>query len=62
MAKRRDSYFDPDAPPWARYNGESYVFSFSGTAKQKWESEKLLAELLAGRHKRKKHRRSSSKR
>lgn len=53
MVKKKDSYFDPDAPAWARYNGESYTSSFSGTARQKREHEKALAEFFAGRHKRK---------
>ena len=32
--------FDSEnVPAWARYNGETYIAGFSGTAKQKRESE-----------------------
>ena len=57
MARKqmRDS---EDIPAWARYNGETYISGFSGTAKQKRESEKAWKELLA---KRKKGKGSSSK-
>ena len=35
--------FDSEnVPAWARYNGETYIAGFSGTAKQKRESEKAL--------------------
>ena len=44
--------FDSEnVPAWARYNGETYIAGFSGTAKQKRESEKALKELLSQRHK-----------
>ena len=38
-----------EPPAWARYNGEHYVSSFSGTPKQKKEHEKAVAKLFAKR-------------
>ena len=44
--------FDSEnVPAWARYNGETYIAGFSGTAKQKRESEKALKGLLSKHHK-----------
>ena len=51
MANKNDKYYDRNAPAWARYNGEKYKSSFSGTAEQKKESDKALAELLSKRSK-----------
>lgn len=39
------------APAWARDNGERYKSGFAGTAEQKKEHDKAVAELLSGRNK-----------
>ena len=59
MAKRGFDYFDERAPAWARYNGERYVSSFSGTPKQKRERDRLVEKLLSGCKKRRRVRRRS---
>ena len=48
MARRTKCYSE-DVPAWARYNGETYVSSFSGTEKQRKEHEKMLDALFSGR-------------
>ena len=63
MVRKKDYDIDPKTPAWVGYHGETYTSSFSGTAKQRREREKALAELLGMRNKRKKNgRRRSGKR
>ena len=59
MRKKKDPYYDTNSPPWARYNCENYISTFSGTAKQKRESDKMVELLLSGRLGRKRKTRRS---
>ena len=54
MARRRSRYSEY-TPAWARYNGETYVSSFSGTPEQKKEHDKIMAEFFS-KHRKTKHR------
>ena len=53
MAYKKDTYYDENTPAWARTDGVQYKAGFHGTAKQKKESDRVLAEVLSHRHKRK---------
>ena len=53
MAYKKDTYYDENTPAWARTDGVQYKAGFHGTAKQKKEHEKALAELFSDRPKRK---------
>ena len=49
MAYKKD---DKNAPAWARCDGDKYKSEFFGTAEQKKEHDKVVAEMLSKAKKR----------
>lgn len=57
MAAKK-TYYDENAPAWARCDGETYITSFSGTPEEKRKRDEAIEELLSGR---KNHREDNRK-
>lgn len=51
MANKKNN--NSNAPAWARRDGVQYKAGFHGTAEQKKESDRVVAEVLSGRGKEK---------